>query len=151
MRGGILPRGAYFSSDISVSRRIFVLFAISYEVQFSFVNWQGGNVFPGADCQSRLWTEMPSSDLASLSSRICQKILFTYCKSNLFSCNMANRVCSPESKKNWFTLLRHILKFFCWLEIVYAVVMVYNHLLLLFIVRALKWDTTLLLCLLVEA
>lgn len=38
------------------------------------------------DSQSRLWTEMPSSDLVTLSFGICRRILFTYCKSNLLSC-----------------------------------------------------------------
>lgn len=110
-----------------------------------------------ADSQSRLWTEMPSSDLVTLSFGICRKILFTYCKSNLLSCKHHQPNLFPRVQSK---LVQNLLSHF-WLfpdescGIVYPVLIAYCiTVLMLFIVWTLsssKKDATWLLRLLAEA
>lgn len=82
-------RISHFTFQLSAQMEFFILFLVISGCMKLCLGLCTGKVktfFLGADCQSRLWAEMPSSDLASLGSWICQKILFTYCKSNLLSC-----------------------------------------------------------------
>lgn len=58
--------------------------------------------FLGADCQSRLWAKMPSSDWASLSCGICQKILFTYSKATCCHKSSISNFLPQSSKQGFF-------------------------------------------------
>lgn len=92
----------------------YLFLVISYEALFSVVLWQGEDVFRGTDCQNRLCAEMPSSDLASLSSGICQKIVYTYCKGNLLSCKRFQQSIFPRVQSDLVYILCYILAFSWW-------------------------------------